>query len=57
MIAIDTHRDLIRGRVVPGTAGFTLLPEEPAWATRRALAVAEARAGDSRCVTTSVVAG
>jgi len=43
--------------VVPGTAGLTLLPEELAWATRRALAVAVARAGDARRVTTSVVTG
>ena len=54
-IAVAAHADLMTGRVEPGVAGFTLIPEDPAWASTRALAVTLWAAGDARRVTSTIV--
>jgi len=54
-IAVAAHADLITVRVEPGVAGFTLIPEDPAWASTHALAVTLWAAGAARRVTSTIV--
>ena len=55
-IGIDAHASLVTGRVEAAGDGFTLIPEEPAWASSRAVAIVVSSAGDTRRVSSAIVA-
>ena len=55
-IGIDAHASLVTGRVEAAGDGFTLIPEKPAWACSRAVAIVVSSAGDTRRVSSAIVA-